>query len=77
MALFQVGIFSWILALFTLTGMQITTLITLRDIVQRHSSSLEREILEIRDAVSGQGRLQRMSKDEPDSRVCLILRAGL
>ncbi|PBL03946.1 hypothetical protein ARMGADRAFT_38753 [Armillaria gallica] len=48
----------------TMTLFQITTLVTLRDIVQRHSSSLEREILEIRDAVSG----QRMSKDEPDSR---------
>ncbi|KAK0235607.1 hypothetical protein EDD85DRAFT_837469 [Armillaria nabsnona] len=52
----------------TMALFQITTLITLRDIVHRHSSSLERGILEIRDAVSGRGRLQRMSEDEPDSR---------
>ncbi|KAK0495214.1 hypothetical protein EDD18DRAFT_1354426 [Armillaria luteobubalina] len=51
----------------TMALFQITTLITLRDIVQHHSSSLESGILEIRDAVSGQGRPQRMLKDEPDS----------
>ncbi|KAK0213910.1 hypothetical protein IW262DRAFT_282808 [Armillaria fumosa] len=66
MALFQVRVFLWILVLFHLIGIQITTLITLRDIVQRHSSSLKCAILETRDALSGQGKGHRMLKDEPD-----------
>ncbi|PBL03693.1 hypothetical protein ARMGADRAFT_1070201 [Armillaria gallica] len=48
----------------TMSLFQITTLISIHDIVHRLSTSY----LEIKDAVSGQGRLERTLKDEPDVR---------